>query len=151
MMYITDWFTTLLSIARLESLVPPNLDSFNVWSSISTNSGSPRKEIILNMDQDNFWGQWSGVIMSKKVKLIWGQQLMLWKKVSDSTTHFAFCILPFTFCRPQDAFPHLCLNVQMPEKACALELYNLKKDPKEKRNLLAVMFTYKQLNGNVLL
>ena len=31
--------------------------------------------------------------------------------------------------------------IQMPEKACALELYNLQKDPEEKHNLLAVIFT----------
>ena len=53
MMFITDWFTTLLSVAGLESLVPPNLDSFNLWSSISKNSGSPRKEIIFKKVLDD--------------------------------------------------------------------------------------------------
>ena len=92
MMYITDWFTTLLSVAGLQFLVPPNLDSFNVWNSISTNSGSPRKEIILNMDQDNFWGQWSSAIMSTKFKLIWGQQLLLKQRVSRTTTDISTII-----------------------------------------------------------
>ena len=82
MMFISDWFTTLLSVAGLESLVPPNLDSFNVWSSISKNSGSPRKEIIFNLDQDNFWGLWSGAIRRTKWKLVWGQQKLLKKRVS---------------------------------------------------------------------
>ena len=85
MMFITDWFSTLLSVAGLESLVPPNLDSFNVWSSISKNSGSARKEIILNLDQDNFWGLWSGAIRSTRFKLIWGQQLLLKQRVSRTT------------------------------------------------------------------
>ena len=82
MMFITDWFTTLLSVAGLESLVPPNLDSFNLWSSISKNSGSPRKEIIFNLDQDNFWGTWSGAIRSTKFKLVWGQHKLLKQRVS---------------------------------------------------------------------
>ena len=82
MMFISDWFTTLLSVAGLESLVPPNLDSFNVWSSISKNSGSPRKEIIFNLDQDNFWGTWSAAIRSARFKLIWGQHLLLKQRVS---------------------------------------------------------------------
>ena len=85
MMFISDWFTTLLSVAGLESLVPPNLDSFNVWSSISKNSGSPRKEIIFNLDQDNFWGLWSGAIRRTKWKLVWGQQKLLKKRVSRTT------------------------------------------------------------------
>ena len=85
MMFITDWFSTLLSVAGLESLEPPNLDSFNVWSSISKNSGSARKEIILNLDQDNFWGLWSGAIRSTRFKLIWGQQLLLKQRVSRTT------------------------------------------------------------------
>ena len=82
MMFITDWFTTLLSLAKLETLAPPGLDSFNMWSSISKNSKSPRREIIFNLDQDNFWGTWSAAIRSARFKLIWGQHLLLKQRVS---------------------------------------------------------------------
>ena len=84
MMFITDWFATLLSIAQLESLLPKNLDSFNLWSSISKNKVSPRKEIIFNLDQDNYWGTWSGAIRNEKYKLIWGQHMLLKKRVSNT-------------------------------------------------------------------
>ena len=82
MMFITDWFTTILSIAQLESLVPENLDSFNMWSSISKNRGSPRKEIVFNLDQDNYWATWSAAIRNEKYKLIWGQHKLLKQRVS---------------------------------------------------------------------
>ena len=84
MMFITDWFATFLSIAQLEYLLPKNLDSFNMWSSISKRRGSSRKEIIFNLDQDNFWGTWSAAIRSDKYKLIWGQHKLLKKRVSET-------------------------------------------------------------------
>ena len=96
MMFITDWFATFLSIAGLESLLPPNLDSFNLWSSISKNSRSPRKEIIFNLDQDNFWGTWSAAIRKKNIKLVWGQQKLLKKRVSWSIDEHMQCTLTFT-------------------------------------------------------
>ena len=144
MMFITDWFTTLLSVAGLESLVPPNLDSFNVWGSISKNSKSGRKEIILNMDQDNFWGLWSASIRSTQFKLIWGQQKLLKQRVSRTIIHSSIHFSP-----SPDAFPTnqlYAVAIQMVEKACALELYNVKKDPEEKHNLLKVIFTSKRAN-----
>ena len=63
LIYITDWFSTILSLAGAESSVPNTTDSFNVWSSIaSVKVKSPRKEIILNIDEDKKHGTWSAAI-----------------------------------------------------------------------------------------
>ena len=79
MMFVTDWFATLLSIAGLKSRRPANVDSFNMWESISENQRSPRKEIILNLDEDKEEGLWSASVIWKSYKLIWGQQALLGK------------------------------------------------------------------------
>ena len=96
MMFISDWFNTLLSIAGLESLLPANLDSINMWNSISRNSGSSREEIIFNLDQDNYWRTWSAAIRVGRFKLIWGQPKLLKLRVRAKLTNrqlqlFNFC------------------------------------------------------------
>ena len=63
MMYITDWLATLMHVAGLEKMIPPGLDTFNMWPSISYGKRSPRTEIVLNLDQDTFWNTWSAAIM----------------------------------------------------------------------------------------
>ena len=50
-MYLTDWFATILSLAGQEAALP-----FNMWRSISEDRKSPRKEIILNIDEDEKHG-----------------------------------------------------------------------------------------------
>ena len=65
MMYITDWLATLLHVAGLETMIPPGLDTFNMWPSISYGKKSPRTEIVLNLDQDTFWNTWSAAIRDK--------------------------------------------------------------------------------------
>ena len=87
MMFISDWFNTLLSIAGLESLLPASLDSINMWSSISRNSGSSREEIIFNLDQDNYWRTWSAAIRVGRFKLIWGQPKLLKLRVRAKLTN----------------------------------------------------------------
>ena len=63
LMYITDWMATLMHVAGLKRMIPPGLDSLNMWPSISYGKKSPRTEIILNIDQDTFWNLWSAAIM----------------------------------------------------------------------------------------
>ena len=79
MMFVTDWFATLLSIAGLNSHIPANKDSFDMWNSISKNKRSPRREIILNLDEDKEKGLWSAAMIRNSYKLIWGQQALLGK------------------------------------------------------------------------
>ena len=76
-MFITDWFSTFLSLAGLSDQIPPDADSFDMWRTLSSNRKSPRDEIVLNMDQDNFRGLWSAAIRSHNYKLIWGQEKLL--------------------------------------------------------------------------
>jgi len=83
LMYITDWFSTLLHVANLDHKIPAGLDSFNMWPSISRRKDSPRKEIILNLDQDTFWNTWSAAIMVGKYKFIWGQSYLLKQRLED--------------------------------------------------------------------
>ena len=62
MMYISDWLATLLHVARLDSLLPPNVDSLNMWPMIRQGRRSDRLEIVLNLDQDPVAGTWSAAI-----------------------------------------------------------------------------------------
>ena len=63
LIYITDLFSTILSLSGLESSVPNTTDSFNMWGSISSvKAKSPRKEIILNIDEDKKHGTWSAAM-----------------------------------------------------------------------------------------
>ncbi len=48
-MHISDWFPTLLSVAG-GSTHGLQLDGYNQWNTISTNSSSPRKELLHNID-----------------------------------------------------------------------------------------------------
>ena len=76
MIYITDWFSTLLGLAGLQ---PPGFtDSINMWHSLSRGQRSDRKEIIHNMDFNSRRGQlWSAAIRYTNYKLVWGQEWLL--------------------------------------------------------------------------
>ena len=67
-------------MAGLQDSIPDNVDSFNVWETLSSEEvESPREEIVLNLDQvkykrkeikkhfldfqDSFWNTWSAAIM----------------------------------------------------------------------------------------
>ena len=83
-MFISDWFSTFLSLAGLEHKIPPDTDSFNMWRTLSRNAKSPRSEIVFNLDQDNLRGLWSAAIRSNNYKLIWGQDKLLKQDVSKA-------------------------------------------------------------------
>ena len=51
LIYITDWYATILGLAGLENSIPKTVDSFNLWESLSHDVKSPREEIVLNLDQ----------------------------------------------------------------------------------------------------
>merc|ERR1711962_382084 len=85
LMYITDWFSTLLSVSGLQSLLPSNTDSINMWKSLSRGQISPRKEVVHNIDQDTYWGTWSGAITVGRYKLIWGQHRLLKQRLEEES------------------------------------------------------------------
>eukprot|EP00090_Calanus_glacialis_P005252 TRINITY_DN14070_c0_g1_i1.p1 TRINITY_DN14070_c0_g1~~TRINITY_DN14070_c0_g1_i1.p1 ORF type:complete len:497 (-),score=119.32 TRINITY_DN14070_c0_g1_i1:104-1594(-) len=85
LMFISDWFSTFLSLAGLSDQIPQDTDSFDMWKTISKNNKSPRSEIILNLDQDNFRGLWSAAIRSDNFKLIWGQDKLLKKDQNEKS------------------------------------------------------------------
>ena len=62
LLYISDWVSTLMHVAGLEHLLPGDLDSLNMWPAIAKGRKSPRKEIVLNLDQDPLAGTWSAAI-----------------------------------------------------------------------------------------
>ena len=70
LMYVTDWLATLLAVAGLTSLLPAGTDSLDMWPSLQLNKASPREEIVLNLDQDTYWGLWSAAIRQGNFKLI---------------------------------------------------------------------------------
>lgn len=82
-MYITDWFATLLGLAGLSPSVPKDMDSKDMWPSISRNKRSPRQQIVLNLDQDNLRGLWSAAIIHHNYKLLWGQPRLLKAEVME--------------------------------------------------------------------
>ena len=59
--------STLLNAADLSHLMPQDVDSLNMWPVIARGKKSPRKEVVLNLDQDPMAGTWSAVIRSGKL------------------------------------------------------------------------------------
>ena len=82
LIYITDWFSTFLKLAGVDTKTLPPSDSTNVWRGLTRNKRSRRKEIVLNLDTDPEEGLWSAAIRSGNLKLIWGQDKLLKQKVS---------------------------------------------------------------------
>ncbi|KAJ8675545.1 hypothetical protein QAD02_011331 [Eretmocerus hayati] len=50
MMYIGDWMPTILSLAGGQDKVPSDIDGMDMWPSISEGLGSPRQELLVNID-----------------------------------------------------------------------------------------------------
>jgi len=86
LMFITDWFSTILGLANLWHVIPEDSDSYSMWKTL-TNSRkkSPRHNIVLNIDQDLFDGTWSGAVIKKNYKLIWGQDYLLKQKMPEKS------------------------------------------------------------------
>ena len=53
LIHVTDWLPTILSVAGVK--VPENkLDGYDQWKTLLYEESSPRKEILLNID-DRIW------------------------------------------------------------------------------------------------
>ena len=89
-------------MAGLTSLLPTGTNSLDMWS---------REEIVLNLDQDTYWGLWA--IRQGNYKLIWGQRKLLKTHVHKES-----------------------LLLADGGRGLKLEFYPLKKDPEERKNLV---------------
>ena len=67
LVYITDWFATMLKLAGQADSIPDNVDSYDLWpvlaKAVKSLKKGPRQEIVLNIDQDNRANTWSAAIM----------------------------------------------------------------------------------------
>lgn len=81
MIYISDWFSTILDFAGLKQKIPSDVDSYSLKKMLTRNSASPRKEIIVNLDEDTKENLWSGAIIKNNLKFLWGQTILLKQKV----------------------------------------------------------------------
>jgi len=88
LMFITDWFSTLIELAGQSHQIPSDTDSISQWSSLSDNSTSTRNQIILNLDQDNRFNLWSAAIIQDEYKLIWGQEALLKQRSPEKTCNW---------------------------------------------------------------
>jgi len=88
LMYISDWFATIMHMAGLKNQIPSDVDSYNVWHSISRRKKSPRNEILLSIDQDNLWGTWAAGLISNSWKLVWGQSFLLKQKLESESCNY---------------------------------------------------------------
>lgn len=71
-MHVTDWLPTLLSAAgRNLSELANKLDGVDQWSTISANQTSPRKELIIEIDEV----MKTAAIRDREWKLVIGEYL----------------------------------------------------------------------------
>jgi len=85
LLFITDWFSTILNLAGMEDRVPEDTDSFPMWDTIAEDKASPRSEIIFTIDQNVYEETWSAVILKNGYKLIWGQESILRWDIPDKS------------------------------------------------------------------
>ena len=50
LMHVTDWLPTLYSVAGGDIHDLRSVDGYDLWDSLSHGTGSPREEILLNID-----------------------------------------------------------------------------------------------------
>ena len=81
LIFIADWFSTILDFAGVKDKIPSDVDSFSLKKMLTKNSPSPRREIIINLDEDKDDNLWSGAIIKKNLKFLWGQTVLLKQKV----------------------------------------------------------------------
>ena len=111
LIYITDWFSTFLKLAGVDTKTLPPSDSKNVWRGLTRNKKSRgrRKEIVLNLDRDPQEGLWSAAIRSGDLKLIWGQNKLLKQKVGQFVHSYSF--LPvISGSSDQNSFCIICIT-----------------------------------------
>ena len=127
LIHVTDWLPTIVEgIAGLELDKDKwALDGYNVWPTITTNSLTPRKEILINLDpvRPGFVGQ--AAIRSGEWKLITG--------IPNCT--FTKSLQSILFPCP-DGWIHKNGIIEPPPYTPNLKwLFNIKDDPNERNNV----------------
>ena len=102
LIYITDWFSTLLDLAGLKHRIPATVDSLSMKRTLLQGKRSRRREIVLNLDRDEDQGLWSAAILRGGHKLIWGQARLLKQKVTTTTLKYL------------DKIQQVCLSARCP-------------------------------------
>lgn len=69
MIHTVDWYPTLARLAKAPLGKNKTLDGVNVWSTVSTGSASPRKEVVYNVDPTG------GAVREGDWKLVWQASL----------------------------------------------------------------------------
>ena len=125
LIHATDWLPTIVEgIAGLKLDKDKwALDGFNVWSTITTDSETPRKEILINLDppREGFIGQ--AAFRSGDWKLIMG--------VPNCSL-----IREYRGDPCPDGWIHLDGSIELPPYTPSLTwLFNIKTDPNERNNI----------------
>ena len=125
LIHATDWLPTIVEgVAGLELDKDKwALDGYNVWSTITTDSETPRKEILINLDppREGFIGQ--AAIRSGDWKLIVG--------VPNCSLNREYRGDPCP-----DGWIHLDGSIEPPPYTPSLTwLFNIKTDPNERNNI----------------
>ena len=125
LIHATDWLPTIVEgIAGLDLDKDKwALDGYNVWSTITGNSETPRKEVLINLDppREGFIGQ--AAIRSGDYKLIMGQP--------NCSLHIEHIGDPCP-----DGWIHLDGSVELPPYTPSLTwLFNIRTDPNERSNI----------------
>lgn len=68
-MHMVDWYPTIAKLAGVKPAKNKPLDGLDVWSTVSTGSASPRKEILYNVDP------MGGALRAGDWKLVWKASL----------------------------------------------------------------------------
>ena len=125
LIHATDWLPTIVEgIAGLE--LDKNkwkLDGYNVWPTITTDSETPRKEILINLDppRHGFVGQ--AAIRVGDWKLITGRPNCSFARAHEGDT----C---------PDGWVHLDGSIELPPYTPSLTwLFNITDDPSERNNV----------------
>ncbi|XP_070570797.1 arylsulfatase B-like [Ptychodera flava] len=131
LIHVSDWFPTLVHLARgnLDGTKP--LDGYNQWDTIRHQNPSPRKEILINIDpmieceqckKDSHW-QSTKFDVHLNAGLIVGS----WKLLTGHQEH-AYWSSP-------SEVPDLRSIIGSPSLGKMVSLYNIKSDPTEQTDL----------------
>lgn len=120
LIHVVDWYPTFVSLAGGQP--DPDMDGFDVWQAITTNSDSPRTEFIYNLEY--YQGNLIGAIRVGDFKLIMGPGG-----------------LPSAAIPPGNVTGRFSLGIGEPlairdrPNAPPYRLYNITEDPTESNNL----------------